>query len=61
MFFAIFFDFYLFLAVLLNFYIDLDDNMRRKLKELLDSQIAGLLHRIDEEMPSVNSEDSYKR
>ena len=43
------------------FFIGLDDNMRKKLKELLDSQIAGLLHRIEEEMPSVNSEDSYKR
>ena len=32
--------------------------MRKKLKELLDSQITGLLHRIDEEMPSsVNIEE----
>ena len=30
--------------------------MRGKLKELLDSQIAGLLSRIDEEMNSVHSD-----
>ena len=36
--------------------IGLDIGMRGKLKELLDSQIAGLLSRIDEEMNSVHSD-----
>ena len=35
----------------------LDEMMTGKLKELLDSQIAGLLTRIDEEMGSLQSED----
>jgi len=30
--------------------------MREKLKELLDSQIAGLLSRIDEEINSAHSD-----
>ena len=36
--------------------IGLDIGMRGKLKELLDSQIAGLLSRIDEEMHSIHSD-----
>ena len=36
--------------------LGLDDVMAGKLKELLDSQIAGLLTRIDEELNSLHSE-----
>lgn len=36
---------------------ELDENMRVKLQELLESQIAGLLTRIEEEKPYNDEED----
>ena len=43
-------------SIILLRYLGLDEVMAGKLKELLDSQIAGLLTRIDEEMNSLHSE-----
>ena len=38
-----------YLFIFFKFSLDLDDNMRKRLKELLDQQINGLLTKIEEE------------
>ena len=43
------------------FMIDLDISMKGRLIELLDSQIAGLLSRIDEEATSAHSETERQK
>ena len=40
---------------------NLDYQMQLKLKELLDSQISGLLHRIEEELPNLTSESESRK
>ena len=39
----------------------LDLNMRGKLAQLLDSQIAGLLEKIEEEQNSIHSDNIWKK
>lgn len=41
--------------------LDLDGDMKVRLKELLDSQIANLLTKIEEEMPSLQSDEDTSR
>ena len=36
--------------------VGLDENLKEKLTQLLESQIAGILSKIDEEVTSNNSE-----
>ena len=39
--------------------LGLDSNMKFKLKDLLDAQIAGVLTRIEEERASLNSDSEF--
>lgn len=49
------------MLILNSYEIDLDESTRDKFKDLLDSQIAGLLSRIEEEdILSIDSESVLK-
>jgi hypothetical protein len=41
-------------------FLGLDHDMQMRLKDLLDGQIKGLLTRIEEELPSLTSDDDIQ-